>query len=82
MCLSSTHFCTQIPPCWCRNDNDGLSQDDPHFSENRSKPAGLASKPEEDLRLLHPRGSRPATRLLTRIGERPTAILADRVPNK
>ncbi|MBP7933759.1 MAG: hypothetical protein KA354_03840 [Phycisphaerae bacterium] len=44
------------------------------------KTRGFAGKPEEVLKCLHPRGTRSATLMLTRIGDRPTAILAERVP--
>ena len=43
------------------------------------KTRGFAGKPEELLKRLHPRGTQPATLLLTRVGERPTAILAQRL---
>jgi len=44
------------------------------------KTRGFASRPEELHRQLRPRGSRQAVLFLTRLDDRPTAILADRIP--
>jgi hypothetical protein len=43
------------------------------------KTRGMAISPDELGRRLHLKGSRPAVVLLTRLGEKPTAILAERV---
>lgn len=44
------------------------------------KTRGFAGRPEAVLRQLRPAGRRPAVLFLTRIQDRPTAILAERMP--
>ncbi len=43
------------------------------------KTRGFAGRPEDLLRKLHPKGQASATLLLTRLGERPVGILAERL---
>jgi len=43
------------------------------------KTRGFAGRPEQVLRQLRPTGKRPAVLFLTRINDKPTAILAERV---
>ena len=44
------------------------------------KTRGFAARPETILKQLRPAGARPAVLFLTRLGDRPTAILAERLP--
>jgi len=44
------------------------------------KTRGFAARPEDIARQIRPRGSTRATLLLARVGEKPRAILAQRLP--